>query len=48
MLNKDAVREVRAMLERHWPADAIATRLKLDLSAVQDVIKLLHTHKTFG
>ena len=48
MLNKDVVREVRAMLERHWPADAIATRLKLDLSAVQDAIKLLQAHRTFG
>jgi len=48
MLNKDLVREVRAMLERHWSADAIATRLKLDLTAVQDAITLLHTHKHFG
>lgn len=44
MLNRDVVREVRAMLERHWTADAIAARLKLDIFTVNTAIHQLRAH----
>lgn len=44
MLNRDIIREVRAMLERHWSADAIAARMKLDISTVTTAIHQLRTH----
>ena len=44
MLNKDLIREIRAMLERHWSADAIASRMKIDISTVNTAIHQLRVH----
>ena len=43
MLRNDLVKEVQAMLERHWDSFTIAKKLCVDTVVVQEIIKQLLT-----
>ena len=43
MLRSEIVKEVQAMMERHWDAFTIAKKLCVDTQVVQEIIKQLLT-----
>lgn len=40
MVTRNLIQEVREMIERHWTADDIAHRLKVDVSTVTQIINV--------
>ena len=42
MIKRELIAEVRAMLERHWDAYEIASKLKLDTATIQAIIDTIN------